>query len=208
MSENQTGFDGSRPSALDDAIDRAVRQMVQVDPPSGLRRRVLSRLAGRPAPSRMRMGYMAAAATLCMLVLAVGLLLRGRAPVSTGVGPAPAQEAGKQLADISKPAERPTERGRVPDPEARPSRRATSAPARARRAPHADLIPMPEIANVFGAPANTITGASVSAPESDARGALGESVAASPIEIRALTIPPLEIAPLGIPEIPAAKTRR
>jgi hypothetical protein len=64
---------------------------------------------------------------------------------------------------------------------------------------------MPEIANVFGAPANTVTGASVSAPESDARGALADTGSASPLEIRALTIAPLEIAPLRIPEIPSAK---
>ena len=206
MSDNQPDFDGSRPSVLDDAIDRAVRQMVQVDPPSGLRRRVLSRLTVPAAPRRARMGYMAAAATLGMLVLAVGLLVRGKTPVSTEVSPAPAQEAAKQLADKAKTADRPDQRRRVPDAEARASRPA--APARARRAPHADVIPMPEITNVFGPPANTVTGASLSARETDSLGALAETVLASPIEIQLLTIAPLEIEPLRIPEIPAAERRR
>ena len=67
---------------------------------------------------------------------------------------------------------------------------------------------MPEITNVFGPPANTIAGASVSARESDSRGALAETVSATPIEIQVLTIAPLEIEPLRIPEIPAAERRR
>ena len=206
MSENQTGFDGSRPSALDDAIDRAVRQMVQIDPPSGLRRRVLSRLTVPAAPVRARMRYVAAFATLGILVLAVGLLVRQNTPVSTTVSPAPVQEAGKQQADSTRFAERPSSRGRVPDAGSRTAR--PTPPARARRAPHAEVIPMPEITNVFGPPANTVTGASVSARESDSLGALAETVVASPIEIQLLTIAPLEIEPLRIPEIPAAERRR
>src|SRR3990170_4283669 len=104
MSENQTGFDGSRPSALDVAIDRAVRRMVQIDPPSGLRRRVLSRLTVPAAPTRARMRYVAAFATLGMLVLAVGLLNRDNTPVSTEVRPVRGQEAAKQQAASSKTA--------------------------------------------------------------------------------------------------------
>jgi hypothetical protein len=206
MSENQTGFDGSRPSALDDAIDRAVRQMVQVDPPSGLRRRVLSRLALPAAPKRARMRYVAAFATLGMLVLAVGLLVRDKTPVSTTVSPAPVQEAGKQPADSIRFADRLSSPGRVPDGRSRTPR--PTPPARAPRAPHAEVIPMPEITNVFGPPANTVTGASVSARDSDSRGALAETVPTSPIEIQLLTIAPLEIEPLQIPEIPAAERRR
>ena len=67
---------------------------------------------------------------------------------------------------------------------------------------------MPEITNVFGPPANTIAGASVSARESDSLASLAETVPASPIDIQLLTIAPLEIEPLRIPEIPAAERRR
>jgi hypothetical protein len=206
MSDNQPGFDGSRPSVLDDAIDRAVRQMVRVDPPSGLRRRVLSRLTAPATRARVHMHYMAAAATLGILVLAVGLLVRDKTPVSTEVRPDPAQEAAKQVADRTKIAEPPYQRGSVSSAEARSS--LSAPPARARRAPHADVIPMPEISNVFGPPANTIAGASVSARESDSRVALAETVAASPLEMQLLTIAPLEIEPLRIPPIPAAERRR
>jgi hypothetical protein len=206
MSENQPGLDGSRPSVLDAAIDRAVRQMVQIDPPSGLRRRVLSRLTVPAAPDRARMRYVVAFATLGVLVLAVGLLVRDKTPVSTEVRPARVQEAGKQQADGIKTAERPYSHGPVPDADVRPSR--SAPPLRARRAPHAEVIPMPEITNVFGPPANTLTGASVSARESDSLGSLAETVAARPIEIQVLTIAPLEIEPLRIPEIPAGERRR
>lgn len=212
MSENQTGFDGSRPSVLDAAIDRAVRHMVQVDPPSGLHRRVLSRLRAPAAPKRASMRYVAAFATLGVLVLAVGLLVRDKAPVSTPVStvvsPATVPEARKQQADGTSPkAAGPlNQRPSAPDAAA-PAPRPTP-PARARRAPHAEVIPMPEITNVFGPPANTVAGASVSARESDSLGAPTEIVTASPIEIQLLTIPPLEIEPLRIPDIPAAERRR
>jgi hypothetical protein len=206
MSENQTGFDGSRPSVLDAAIDRAVRQMVQIDPPSGLRRRVLSRLTVPAAPNRARMPYVAAFATLGILVLAIGLLVRDRTPVSTVVSPASVQEAGKQQADSTKTGAPVNQRPPVPDAAARAPR--PTPPARGRRAPHAEAIPMPEITNVFGPPANTLTGASVSARESDSLGSVAETVPANPIEIQLLTIAPLEIEPLRIPEIPAAERRR
>jgi hypothetical protein len=206
MSENQTGFDGSRPSVLDAAIDRAVRQMVQVDPPSGLRRRVLSRLTAPAARGGARMRYVAFA-TLGILVLAVGLLVRDKTPVPTEVSPTTVQEAGKQQADAPRTAERLYQRGALPGPGARAPRPAP-ARARPRPAPHAEVIPMPEITNVFGPPANTITGASVFARETDSRGSLAETVSASPIEIQLLTIAPLEIEPLRIPEIPTAERRR
>jgi hypothetical protein len=206
MSENQTGFDGSRPSVLDAAIDRAVRRMVQVDPPSGLRRRVLSRLTVPAAPTRARMRYVAAFATLGMLVLAVGLLNRDKAPVSTEVRPVSGQEAGKQQADDTKPPARLYQRPLVSN-SAAPAPRPTP-PAGARRAPHVEVIPMPEITNVFGPPADTITGASVSERESDRLGALAETVPVRPIEIQPLTIAPLQVEPLRLPEIPAAESRR
>jgi hypothetical protein len=207
MSENQTGSDGSRPSVLDAAIDRAVRQMVQIDPPSGLRRRVLARLTVPAAPNPARLRYVAAFATLGMLVLAVGLLVRDNAPaVSPGVRPVELREAEKQQTDGTKTPELSYQRPAVPDAAARAPR--PTPPARARRAPHAEVIPMPEITNVFGPPANTVTGASVSARESSSLGAPAETVPANPIEIELLTIAPLEIEPIRVPEIPAAERPR
>jgi hypothetical protein len=205
MTENHPHLDRPRPSVLDDAIDRAVRQMVQVDPPSGLRRRVLSRLALPATRSEARVRYMAAAAaTLAMLIVAAGLLVRDRTPVATDVKPA-SVVAGKQQGESTKAAPRAYQTplaSKAGVPGAGPT------PARVRRAPHAEVIPIPEVTNVFGPPANTIAGASVSARESDTVEPRAETISARPLEIQDLTIVPLDIEPLRIPEIAAAERRR
>ena len=41
---NEFSWNAAREARVDRAIDRAVREMMQVDPPPGLRRRVLARL--------------------------------------------------------------------------------------------------------------------------------------------------------------------
>src|SRR5262245_65813028 len=69
---NQTSVNDAR---LDRAIDRAVREMMQVDPAPGLRRRVLSRIN---APTERRavpaLRYTFAAAALAVLVLSISLM--------------------------------------------------------------------------------------------------------------------------------------
>ena len=77
MSESHTDPAGRRRSVLDDAIDRAVRRMVQVDGPPGLRRRVEARItAATLRSSAPWFRYVAAAAAIALLVLAAGVRLR------------------------------------------------------------------------------------------------------------------------------------
>jgi hypothetical protein len=73
MSEHRT--------RIDNAIDRAVRDIMRHDPPAGFRCRVLSRLARASAPSAVAparraflwSGLAAAAAAIAMLAIANGV---------------------------------------------------------------------------------------------------------------------------------------
>ena len=61
---------GPSHSRLDHAIDRAVRDMMHVDPRPGFRRRVLAHLGPEPVHSSVRSRFVFAAAALAVLVLA------------------------------------------------------------------------------------------------------------------------------------------
>jgi hypothetical protein len=185
---------------IDRAIDRAVRAMVQIDPPAGLRRRVLSRLdAPLRAPLVPRFAF--AAAALAVLVLAVLVVRRGapgdttRTPVSNPAAtqasapqaappaPAPGPEAGHGNADAAvqpssspKPTTRPTLRGKP--------------------------IEMPPVANIFGPPTGRVASATIAnvAPPTPAEDspAPGSAPAGglAPLTIVPLDLPPLILAPL------------
>jgi hypothetical protein len=80
---NEFSWSAASEARIDRAIDRAVREMVQIDPPAGLRRRVLSRLNG----STERQGYLSApryavaAIALATLLISVTVMRnRGEAP--------------------------------------------------------------------------------------------------------------------------------
>jgi hypothetical protein len=49
---NDVSMSAARETRIDRAIDRAVREMMQIDPPAGLRRRVLARLSDSKRPQR------------------------------------------------------------------------------------------------------------------------------------------------------------
>ena len=89
---NDDSPSGARRGSLDVAIDRAVRRMMQVDPPAGLRHRVLARLG--PVPSRRAAffpRFAMAAAALAMLVLAVVVVRRETAAPVPGPASQPAK---------------------------------------------------------------------------------------------------------------------
>ncbi len=84
---------------LDDAIDRAVREMMSVDPRPGLSRRVLARLDEPRTPWLTVPRRAAAAALVAVIVVAIVLVTRTPAPVSqqvsvtrTPASPAPQTE--------------------------------------------------------------------------------------------------------------------
>lgn len=202
---------GQRPS-IDAAIDRAVRRMMDVDPPSGLRRRVHARLTAPIVAGSTRFtGYLAAAAALAVVVLAVGLMHRDNSPLRTRDATASLQSdvqgVRKPQAITAEPAAPPQDARLERVPDARRSDSRLRQSAKAWRVPHTEEIPMPAIVNLFGATGSIVSGASISAREEADRAPLAKTVAAKPIEIQLLSIAPLEIDPIRISEISAAQTR-
>jgi hypothetical protein len=99
---------------LDDAIDRAVREMMNVDAGPAFRARVLARL-DRPAPRRMTWPRLAAiGAAMAALVLAIVLTRTSDtgdlAPVAVGQPQAPAPTVARKSEPAPRPAPEPAER--------------------------------------------------------------------------------------------------
>jgi hypothetical protein len=191
---NDSPWTGPHESPLDRAIDRAVRKMMHVDPPPGLRRRVLSRLERRAAEQRLfGPRYAWGAAALVILIVAV-MFTRDHRAERAAVVPQPSVAANVSPA--------PREPSAAP-PKAPVERRSPSQVPLPRLTREA--IPIPRIANVFGARTGSVSAASESAVEAVWPGAENPSssvaplviapLAPAPIETPAIVIPPLVIAP-------------
>lgn len=187
-------------SRLDRAIDRAVRNMVHVDPRPGFRGRVFARLEAAPARRAAWPQLTMAAGALALVLLAVFVAAR-----------ASRWNAGGERVQHAAPAAQHAERTIAPS--APPTVAAPHAPA---RAPHVqrertsraaarstrEPIPLPRITNVFGTPSNGAAAASV--PDTDAvwPAALPDARGEHANPIPPLVIPPIEspapivIAPL------------
>jgi hypothetical protein len=169
---NEFSLSDAREARLDRAIDRAVREMMQVDPPPGLDRRVLSRLNGPAARRPVRLPLYALAAAAVVVFILSGTLIRDVEPppppaapsiVATGI---PLVEAEAVMAAQPKVS--------------------TSTPGFTR-----ERIPMPRVPNVFGS-----RGSQVSAASERGSATRGEShVAARPLAPKGLA--PLRIVPLS-----------
>jgi len=206
---SRRGSTGVPASVLDQAIDRAVRKMMHVDPPAGLRRRVLSRIeaapstrrfmgslsAGRPRRWSLMPAYAVGAAALAILVLAVVVTRNSR------VAPSPAGAPAVAAVEQTPAVETRASRTPVPDaaPLPRPTRRVAPGRAGFRREP----IPMPVVADIFGPPTTAIAAATdpsagelwtvPSAPDVE------EGVAAlAPLVVRPVGVPPIETPPIVI----------
>jgi hypothetical protein len=199
MSENTPQSAGSPPSVLDEAIDRAVRKMAQIDPRPGFRRRVESRLAATIVRrSAWSWGYPAAASAAAMLAVAVGFLWHSNAPAdgvrlesrkapADVVLPLPSTRVAESRA-LAAPIPKAPERVRRREPAAQPLAARSSAP-------DIETITMPRISNVFGAGGNTLAAASLTARDDVGPAARGGNVTASRIAISDLSIAPLQIEP-------------
>jgi len=77
---NEFSWSAAREARIDRAIDRAVREMMQVEPPPGLRRRVLARL--NDADERREHAHRRAPRFLELLALAEQAVVAGRALVA------------------------------------------------------------------------------------------------------------------------------
>jgi hypothetical protein len=169
---------GDRPaSPLDRAIDRAVRRIMHVDPPAGLRRRVLSRLEPRAARRALFLPrYALAAAALAILVLSVMFMGKDRGvPVRHDTASSTASGTPAQL-----------QRAATPQPAADRAENARAASPGFTR----DPIPMPRVANIFGARTRGVSAAAESGAATVWTDEPGGP--ASP----ANAVPPLVIAPL------------
>jgi len=180
---------------LDDAIDRAVRTMMNVDPPAGLRRRVLSRLETSPGPvpwlPRLALGM----AVLAALVVAVLLLRPAPAPTELVQ-----QAAGRQAAPAPPVA--------TAD-ESQKAKPTVAAPPSARTAVTETPIPMPRVADVFGARNAAVTAANADVEEvvfADPGGAEGELPGAPPeIVVPQIVVAPLQLERIGSDRMPPRK---
>jgi hypothetical protein len=201
MNNENSPFGSRSESPLDRAIDRAVRQMMEVDPPADLRRRVLARL-GAPAPGRWALfpRYAAAAAAAAALVLAVVFVPRpSKAP--TVVEEAPAVVAAPATPVAAEP---PAAKPAVALPDAGAAQKAT-APGGARPStPHREPIAMPQITNLFGSGGRRVSAAN--AAES-AKGANVNAPDPQPIDIPALAAAPRSAGQQKPEELAAAEAR-
>ncbi len=181
---------------LDAAIDRAVRQFMSAEPPAGLRRRVLARLADQPAAAWHRWGF--ATAAVAAIVLTV-VLMRPGTPPSTPSGSHVSADAAVPSAS-AEPAAGPAVTEQV---EPAPARVTPERRARMETLP--EPPPGTRVQDVFGPPPARIAAASVeTAP---APSASGDDPLAhiESLMVPAIAIPPLVVPPLAIPPLPTQK---
>ena len=185
------GF-GAPESPIDRAIDRAVRDIMRVDPPAGLRRRVMARIEAPPRRSILFPRFTVAAAALAVLVLTV-VLMRPTAPA-----PAPIQQAAAPAAPAAAP--RPVT----------PAPAKVTAASRPATGPKIEKIRMPPVANVFGSGSGVSSTSLRDAPdaarvETVDQGPAEPAGVLAPIAVRPLNVPPIAVEPLRIPTIAPPK---
>jgi hypothetical protein len=195
---------GMPASPIDRAIDRAVRKMMHVDPPAGLRRRVMSRLeAPLPRRSIFRPAFAVPAAVMAVLVLGVMTARLGRvapsvveAPPAASVAP-PAGDSRVARAPAPAPAA-----GAVPSRRSRPA----AVPPRAgfRREP----IPMAPVDDIFGERTNAVAAADATGEAIwTSRGAPDDAMIGgpAPIVVDPVGIAPIETAPIVVAPLGAER---
>lgn len=166
---------------LDRAIDRAVRELMQVDPAPGMRRRVLSRIN---APVERRtlpvMRYAFAAAAVAVLVLSI-TLMPGRVEPPTPPKAPPLVFAGGAPPIVL--------------PELKPMM--VQLPGLRNEVATAEAIPMPRVTDVFGVQPRGVSAATIREPA---------TIRIAPETLAPLTIVPLSARPIVIERIvlPAA----
>jgi hypothetical protein len=193
---NDSPWTGPHESRLDRAIDRAVRKMMHVDPPPGLRRRVLSRLDPRAGERRLFVpGYAWGAAALVILIVAV-MFTRDHRSAPVAVVPQPSVVANEPTPLREPSAVPPKAPATRTPPSQSPSPRMTR-----------ETIPIPRIANVFGSRTGNVSAAAESGVEAVWPGAETPSSPVTPLVIPPLTPAPIETPPIVIPPLVIAAPR-
>jgi hypothetical protein len=198
---------GIAASPIDRAIDRAVRKMMRVDPPAGLRRRVMSRIEAGPS-SRGFLGSLRAgppgrsifvpalAVAAALAILVIGLI----ATRNSGVPRSPAAAPAVAVAEKAPAGGNRVARA-LPDADPAPRPRRVLAPPR--RGFRREPIPMAPVADIFGTRETSI--AAASDPTADAvwtdpaAAHVDDSVAApAPLVVRPVGVPPIDTPPIVI----------
>jgi hypothetical protein len=183
-------------SPIDRAIDRAVRKMMQIDPPAGLRRRVMSRIEA-PAPRRTIFlpAFAAAAAVLAVLVLGIVAARNGRVSPITVEAPAVAV-----VVERAPAADAPVAPAPASVETSSPRTRPVVTPRRAGF--HREPIPMARVDDIFGTRTTAI--AAAADPTADAiwtgpaDSAGGAAAAPAAIVVDPVGVAPIETAPIVI----------
>ena len=176
---------------LDNAIDRAVRGMMQIDPVPGLRQRVADRLRAPARRGSWLMPAMATAALLALVVATIWLRSSEMQPILTprvaeGPAPAPVSPGDAPRADTAAREPRPS-----------PDVARTAAPSE----------------TIFGPRRDRVTAASLTAHsrEGDSVGTLDpypiadEWPSLPPIAIEPIVIRPITISPIFVSVLPERK---
>jgi hypothetical protein len=184
---NESSWGDRHDTRMDRAIDRAVREMVQVDPALGLRRRVLSRLeAPRPGSRIPRYAWGTAILALAAVVL---MLVRDRPTEPVTPGPISVEVSSVPASTPDRTTDVPTIALTPPLP------RRGASPGVTREA-----IPMPRVANVFG-PRSPAVSAAAARNSEPVRPASEDASQSSPDAVPPLVIAPLMPAPIEIPAL-------
>jgi hypothetical protein len=188
MNNENSPFGSRSESLLDRAIDRAVRRLMEVDPPAGLRRRVLARIdAPAPAGWTFFPRYAAVAAAAAVLVLAVVFVSRPSQPTAI-ISERPAPAVKNPATETERPS---TQTKASPAPDAPPQPKASArADEVRRRTPHREPIVMPQISNLFGPDGRRVSAANAPEPMKGANAANATAPGAEPIDIPALPVVP------------------
>ena len=178
---NEFSMSAAREARIDRAIDRAVREMMQVDPPQGLRQRVLARLNESDDDRRLHfLPQLAFAAVTMVIVLlsAASMWYRGELPTPPGP-PAMATGAPAPVVDSETVIQQATVRGES----------VSVAPPITK-----EPIRMPRVTNVFGTRPHDVSAATVDAGR---REIVAAPLTIVPLSARRIIIEPLIVPPLG-----------
>ena len=175
---NEFSLSAAREARIDRAIDRAVREMMHVDPPPGLRRRVLARLtdADERRGAFLLPRYAFAAMALLVLMMSMTLMRDRIEPPMPPKAPSVAAPAGAPA--IEPPIQTDVQAA----PVATPSPGVTH-----------ERIRMPRVTNVFGTRSGEVSATMIDAGKHEIVVPLLKIVplSARPIVIEPLISPPL-----------------
>ena len=194
---NDSSWAGQHDTAIDRAIDRAVRDMMQIDPPPGLRRRVLSRLESPAARRTFTLAPYAWAAAALMLVVIGIIAVRDRT-----LAPAGPAATSQSVETAAAPTTAP--QVRAPDP---PPAAPTPDGSTAKSGVTHEPIHMPRVHNVFGPRSPAVTATDARADSRVAGPATGALDAVPALVIEPLLPATLDTLGIVVPpvEIPAPK---